>query len=42
MLDEMRDAVEIAGLAARTVLKPDAYGNRPNVWHLFGDYNEAI
>ena len=42
MLDEMRDAVEIAGLAARTVQKPYAHGDRPDMGHLFGDYNKAI
>ncbi len=42
VLDEMRNAVQLDGLAARAVLQPDADGNAANVRHRLSDDHEAV
>jgi hypothetical protein len=42
VLDEVRDAVRLRGLVARTGLKPNADRGRADVLHLLGDHGEAV
>ncbi len=42
VLDEMRDAVQLGGLAARAGAQPDADGNRADVVHRLGEDHEAV